>query len=706
VRVEDTGGGEPGSRERTFARVVAAAAASIGATVLVGWTADHPALTALGSGISMKANAAICFLLVGGALWRRASRRDPAGDRIAFVLGMTATVIGGFTLLEHLAGVDLHIDQVLSREPPGMPGTAAPGRMGPPAATSFVLLGTALAAMRGREPAARLAVQLLGLATAFLAVLPLVGYAYGTTALFGLARYTGIAFPTAVLLEGIALAVLAVARGAGLMSALRGVGPEARLARRTLVYSTVVPLTVGWLVALGLRRGTYDGVFAVSFLVLALILSITLLTWRDVLHIARVARQREAAEAARAESEREVRARAAELQVALDRLREADERKDAFLAMLSHELRNPLAPIANGVFLLRRTDAGTEPGRRALAVIERQVAHLIRLVEDLLDVARISRGKVQLRRSRMDLVDLARRTAEDHAASASSAGLVLTVALPDGPLWVDGDPTRLAQVVGDLLSNAVKFTPPGGAVTLSVAQETGGTAVLRVGDTGVGLDAAMRARIFEPFVQADATLDRSRGGLGLGLALVKGLVELHGGAVEARSEGAGRGTELVVRLPLDAAPAGPDREAGPGRGEAPLRILVVEDNADAAETLRLALELLGHEVEVAHDGEQGLAAARHRRPDVVLCDIGLPGIDGYAVARALRAGGDTCDVSLIAVTGYASPEERRRAIDAGFDHHFGKPADLEKLTGVLEAVARPPAARLAADRRRRSTDRA
>jgi signal transduction histidine kinase/CheY-like chemotaxis protein len=678
-------------RSRTFARAVAVAAALTGITALFGWATGRPELTMLGSEITMKANAAACFLLLGAALWRRAS---PAGgrDALAAALSLGAAVIGGLTLLEHLSGIDFHVDQLLFTEPPGMPATASPGRMGPPASTSFLLLGVALASLRTRHPAARAAVHAMALATAFVALLPLVGYGYGSTQLYGVARYTGIALPTALTLEAIALAVLAVIPESGLVSALRGSGGAGQLARRTLVYSTAIPLTAGWAIALGLQRGLYDGTFAIAFLVLSLILSVTLLTWRDAVHIGRVEQQREAAmrESERSrqalrealvrleESEAKARARTAELE-------DADRRKDEFLAVLAHELRNPLAPIRNSIFLLARLEPGTDRARAKLAVIERQIAHLTRLVDDLLDVSRISRGKVHLQRTALDLGALVRRAAEDHRDAVVAAGLDLAVEVPDEPLWVEADGTRLAQVTGNLLSNAVKFTHRGGRITVSLRRD-GAHAVLGVRDTGIGIDEAMRARLFEPFAQAEQPLDRSRGGLGLGLTLVRGFVALHGGSVEARSDGPGTGAEFLVRLPLGGAPLPAAADASSAPAPVPLRVLVIEDNVDSAETLRDALADAGHEVSIARDGAEGVASARRWAPDVVLCDVGLPGLDGYAVARALRADGGR-RVALIALTGYASPEDRRRAAAAGFDHHLAKPADLDELVGLLARVS-------------------
>jgi PAS domain S-box-containing protein len=1194
---------EPGARSRWIARLVAFAAGMTGATVLFGWTTGRPALTTLGADISMKPNAAVCFLLLGAALWRRASRSDTARDHLAFALAAIASAGGGLTLLEHLSGIDLSIDQLLFTEPPGMPGTMAPARMGPPASMSFLLLGAALAWIGNRRNAARLGIQLTAVATAFIAVFPLVGYGYGTRQLFGVARFTGIALPTAMLLEALAIAVLLIGPGGGLMSAARGSGVEGRLARRTLVYSTVVPLTLGWLIAQGLQHRLYDGVFAISSLVLALILSVTLLTWRDAVHMAGIARTRDAAEGALRESEERFRllvegvkdyaifmvgqdgtittwnvsaerlkgyraeeiigqhvsvfflpddvgagkpqelleiaaekgwvedegwrvrkdgsrfwanvvitalrddagrlrgfgkvtrdfterkaaerrlaylasfpernpspiveadldgqvryANPAALRVfpdvrekgtahpwlagleslarsiregsaatnarvvavgdrsyyqvlhfireedvvrvygldttehrraeeALERersllasmmqatdvmlvyldpefnfvwvneayaatcrmqpeemigknhfvlypdaeneaafrrvrdsgepvfyrdkafkfpdqphrgvtywdwsvtpvkaaggvvvglvfslrettrykraelaLRETEERsraglrrlteaslevmretgreamlqaiaaaaleltgarvtvcghdyvngrfliggtarapgipelppgkevlvekggiymdllegadsirltdeqmrahprwwglpeghvpmrgllgarlvdlhggtsgmilvtdkehgeftaedesllrqlatmaslalqhvdarltleesdrsKSQFIAMLSHELRNPLAPIRNSLHILDRAAPGGEQARRAHTVIDRQVGHLTRIVDDLLDVTRISRGKMELRRERLDLCDVVRRAIEDNRWLFERSGIECQASVPEIPVWIDGDRTRITQVLGNLLHNAAKFTEAGGKATISVeGNESARQAIIRVRDTGVGVAPEMLPRVFEPFAQADTTLDRSKGGLGLGLALVKGVVEMHGGSVSVECEGLGRGAEFTVRLPeSEALPAGASARREVASGS--LRVLVIEDNADAAESLRELLELGRHTVEVAFSGTEGIEKARVFRPDVVLCDIGLPGMDGYEVARTMRADPVLRGAKLVALTGYAAPEDVARSRDAGFDRHVAKPPSVVKIEEALASRA-------------------
>jgi PAS domain S-box-containing protein len=363
-------------------------------------------------------------------------------------------------------------------------------------------------------------------------------------------------------------------------------------------------------------------------------------------------------------------------------LAEAARRKDDFLAMLSHELRNPLGPIRNALHLLRLRGADPASIQRMRRVVERQVHHMTRLVDDLLDVSRITHGKILLRYVRLDLARLVRDTAEDHRMTVEEARLSLQLDLPEPPVWVVGDPTRIAQILDNLLQNAVKFTDVGGRITVRLTADPGACqAVVSVTDTGIGIAPEMLSRVFDIFEQADRSLDRSRGGLGLGLALVKGLVQMHGGDVSVQSEGTGRGATFTFWLPIEQE-ARDESEAESPRSTG-AKVLVVEDNRDAADTLRELLDLLGHQVEVAYSGPEGLAAARRFRPDVVLCDLGLPGMDGYALAAELRAGPETAHARLIAVSGYGQEEDRDRSRDAGFDLHLTKPVDPERLTGLL-----------------------
>jgi signal transduction histidine kinase/DNA-binding response OmpR family regulator len=367
-------------------------------------------------------------------------------------------------------------------------------------------------------------------------------------------------------------------------------------------------------------------------------------------------------------------------------IREGDRRKSEFLTMLAHELRNPMAPIRNAVQILRLTRSQEPHLVRARDMIDRQVTHMSRLIDDLLDMSRLSRGKILLRKEPLDLVQLVQATVEDYRSMLSQSGLKVQVHLPTEPMATVGDPTRLAQVVGNVLHNAGKFTDAGGEVALTLrSSDDGRWAVLCVHDTGIGIAPAMLANLFEPFSQADNSLDRTRGGLGLGLALVRGLVDLHDGDVRIASPGVGLGTEIIIRLPLvptDIRLVRPDQADSP---DVPaLRILIIEDNPDTAESLRLMLTIAGHQVVVALNGIAGVEAAKDCPPDAVICDIGLPGsLNGYAVARALRHDAALDGTFLIASTGYGQEEDKRRCQEAGFDAHLTKPVDFETLQRVL-----------------------
>ena len=383
---------------------------------------------------------------------------------------------------------------------------------------------------------------------------------------------------------------------------------------------------------------------------------------------------------ARSVAEREALARS--LQESKVLLEEADRRKTDFLAMLSHELRNPLAPIRNSIHLLERVAPDTEQASRAKEVLRRQSEHLTRLVDDLLDITRISRGKIELRRSVIDLRDVIRKTIDDVRSDFEQSRVALRLDGGEEPAWIDADATRMAQVVGNLLHNAAKFTPSGGEVVVR-SWTSDGHVHLSIRDNGVGMEPDEVDRMFEPFAQADQGAARGKGGLGLGLALVKGLVELHGGSVQASSGGLMRGAEFTVTLPARDDGARPPKEPGAAPGLGGQAIVLIEDHADAGRSLANLLELDGHRVHIARDGQSGLRLVRELRPDVVLCDIGLPDMDGYEVARALRREDALRSIRLIALSGYAQPEDRRRASEAGFDVHLAKPPAPDELLRVI-----------------------
>jgi PAS domain S-box-containing protein len=375
-------------------------------------------------------------------------------------------------------------------------------------------------------------------------------------------------------------------------------------------------------------------------------------------------------------------------------LHEANRKRSEFIGVLSHELRNPLAPIRNALHILRHAPEGSDHASLAKVIIERQTNQLTKLVDDLLDITRMSRGKIQLRRRRIDLTALVRHAVEDHRPVYDSRHIALNLRVDVAPLWIDADATRITQIIGNLLQNAVKFTNAHGHVAVSVERAVPSRASIRIADDGFGIAPEVLPRIFEQFTQADESLHRSFGGLGLGLALVKGLVDRHGGRVEARSHGLGRGSEFTVTLPLVAdVTAAPNVSPAARRMRtARRRVLVIEDSVDTAETLREALVMGHHEVAVAHDGEEGLATARVLKPDVILCDIGLPGLDGYEVARRIRAD-PTLSPRLIALTGYALPEDQRRAFEAGFHQYLAKPFEIAELEEVLAKATAQPAER-------------
>ncbi len=364
-------------------------------------------------------------------------------------------------------------------------------------------------------------------------------------------------------------------------------------------------------------------------------------------------------------------------------------RIEELLATLSHELRNPLASLRSSLFVLQRAEPGGVQAMRMMAIMDRQIDQLTSLANDLLDAARIVRDKLVLHRSITDLCTLVRTSVEDNRALFDGNALHLTVEAPEEPILGLADPTRVAQTLGNLLHNAAKFTPAGGGVTVAVQRgPNAGCCRISVRDTGIGIEPDLLPHVFEPFVQGNASLARTQGGLGLGLAVVRGLVELHGGSAQVESDGPGRGATFTVDLPLGnvdgesaARPVPPPR--------ARRRVLVIEDNLDAAESLQAALVSFGHVVQTAKDGHAGLALAREFQPEIVFCDIGLPVMDGYAVARALRGDAQLRNVVLVAMTGYAQPDERRRAVAAGFHDHMPKPPSMEQLEEILARAGLP-----------------
>jgi signal transduction histidine kinase/ActR/RegA family two-component response regulator len=364
-------------------------------------------------------------------------------------------------------------------------------------------------------------------------------------------------------------------------------------------------------------------------------------------------------------------------------LRQADQRKDEFLATLGHELRNPLAPLLAGLQLLKMAQRDDATGGRAIAVMERQIRHLIRLVDDLLEVSRITTGHIDVRREPVDLSFIIRSAVDTSRPAIEFGRHELRLHLPQEPVTVSGDPVRLTQVFANILTNAAKYTNPGGRITVTMFRD-GGRARVAVRDNGIGIPPDRLSAVFDMFTQVDRSSRRLQGGLGIGLTLVRSLVEMHGGQVSAKSDGPGTGSEFIVELPALHGDAEADDGSEPLSAKVPpRRILLVDDNVDAAETLGLLLTTLGATISVAHSGHAALASLDAFEPDTVLLDIGMPEMDGYEVARAIRNRPRHADVLLIALTGWGQQDDQRRSRAAGFDHHLVKPPDLEKLRELL-----------------------
>lgn len=381
-----------------------------------------------------------------------------------------------------------------------------------------------------------------------------------------------------------------------------------------------------------------------------------------------------------------------ELRKQAQSLEEANRHKDEFLALLGHELRNPLAPIRSGIQLLNDIGSKDPEAQEAREIIDRQVSHMARLVDDLLDVSRIIRGKVRLRLEPFDLLNVLRQVAYDYQPILADNGIELSVELPGGACWVMGDCLRLSQIVANLLHNSNKFTNSGGKVCLAAEVDLQRrVAFVRVSDSGIGMSPETLRRVFDAFAQAECSLDRSKGGLGLGLALVKGLAELHGGTVSAASEGIGRGSTFTISLPVEIVEPNPQktpREIDLDSRTEGKRVLLIEDNRDAAQMMKMLISRMGFSVDISYSGPDGLDQAKKTSPEIIICDIGLPGLDGFEVARALRSDVLTRDAFLIAQSGYGQAEDIRQALASGFDLHLIKPVDFAKLEQTLRDASR------------------
>lgn len=636
-----------------------------GIVALTGWALDLPRLTDwINDGIAIFPNTAICAVIGGLALVGLAlGLESRAGILVVRALAMCMALVGVLTLLEHIADVNLGIDTLIFNKPWGQRASMAPMRMGPPASTSFTLLGWAIWLATSHSQWRRFGSQ-LALLVVSITLLSLTGYSFGADQLFGIARLTGIAFQTSTILAALSVGLMTSIPEHGIVAALRRDDAGGTVLRRLIVAIIIVPLVLGWLRLVGQQAGFYDLAFGIAVRTVVEIILLFGLLWWTANDISKQSQALRAAEEA---------------------ARQADRHKDEFLATLAHELRNPLAPIGNALQLLRHTDHDPAVTRQAQDTLQRQFAKMVRLVDDLLDIGRITRDKLELRKSRTELKPVILQAIETTRALPEGAGHDLQVALPTEPIWLDADPVRLSQVFSNLLTNACKFSDAGGTVSIAAARQ-GDAAVVTVEDFGIGIEPDKRESIFEMFEQVDKSLERTRSGLGIGLTLVKRLVELHGGSIAAHSEGLDRGSQFVVRLPLLVEQPSPATTAPRGACAAPStskRILVTDDNRDAANSLAMLLKISGHQVDTAYDGAEAIRKAEANHPDVILLDLGMPGKNGYEVCRLIRQVPWGKDIRIVALTGWGQEQDRRKTHDAGFDHHLVKPVSPDALKEAL-----------------------
>jgi signal transduction histidine kinase/CheY-like chemotaxis protein len=662
--------------------------AGIGTAVLAGWLFDITSAKSVMAGWRvMVPVTAACLVLVGVATALVGTHRRRRADLIAArAAAAIALLLPLLAFIEYLTGIRTGLEGWF-----GIafdPSSAVDGRMSPLTSLSLLVLAVSLLALTVPGDRAAVTARIAAGSTLLTSWFAIMAVAFDAQRLADVPRFPGMAVMT--------IALIAISSWAALAQSFDAdQGVHTRAARSSprigvlLVLAFLVPPLLGLLRDATLER--LGPQVVTSVLVLLLAAAIAAIVWYYGSRMAALRREREEAFAALEERvtarTQELAARNAELRQSEDRLRDADRRKDEFLATLAHELRNPLAPIRSAVAVLRSGQASPDDRHEAQVIIERQVSQMSRLIDDLLDVSRITAGKLPMKKTPLPLaavLNLAIATVRPHIDEARHR---LTVSLPDEPLTVDADEARLAQVFANLLHNACKYTEPGGEIMLTAALPNEHEVEIAVRDNGIGIPAEFLPRVFQKFSQVAPALDRSQGGLGLGLSLVHGVVALHNGRVEARSAGPGRGSEFIVRLPLlqgvpllDAIPVPAGSAA---QNLVSRRVLVVDDNADSAESLALLLRVEGHLVETAHDGDTAIELAERFQPDAILLDLGMHGMSGYDVCAHIRQCPWGRSILMVAQTGWGQAQDRARALEAGFDAHLTKPIDPEAVQEML-----------------------
>jgi signal transduction histidine kinase/CheY-like chemotaxis protein len=657
--------------------------AGVGTAVLVGWLFDvSPAKSVMAGWRVMVPATAACFVFTGIATLL-AARPNLSATRAVALTGLALPVL---TFMEYLTGIRTGLEGWFGVTFDA--GSAVAGRMSPLTSLCFAVLGASLVALTVPGPRSLVVARIAAGSTLLTAWLAIIAVAFDTGRLADVPRFPGMAVMT--------IALMAIASWASLaLSFERDPDPLARQASASprigalLVVAFTVPLLLGMLRDITAAR--LGPQVVTSVLVLLLAAAMAAIIWQYSSRMSALRRERERAFA---ELEERVAARTGELAArndalkdSEDLLREADRRKDEFLATLAHELRNPLAPIRSAVAALRSELVSDEDKHESRVIIERQVAQLSRLIDDLLDVSRITAGKLPMKKSALPLntvLNLAISTVRPHFDEARHR---LIVSLLNDPVTVDGDEARLSQVFANLLHNACKYTEPGGEIMITASLPNDQEVEVAVRDNGIGIPPEFLPRLFDKFSQVAPALDRSQGGLGLGLSLVHGIVSLHDGRVDARSAGPGRGSEFVVRLPALHGVTVADTITMPSpavvHDVVSRRVLVVDDNADSAESLALLLRLEGHLVETAHNGHHAVELAERFQPDAILLDLGMPGMNGYEVCEEIRSRPWGRSILMVAQTGWGQAQDRARTLESGFDAHLTKPIDPDTVHEML-----------------------
>ncbi len=668
-----------------LARFASAVVVLSGLLVIIGWVIDNPLLRGRfsPSGITVKTNAGIALLCCGLSLGLQCFNASPRTLRVARFLAVIALVIGALTFAEHLFGWNLQIDQLLFKEPPGASATVSPNRMGPPATLMFIFSGLALLFLQnsGARRAPRFDFSTpLAAVVLFMGIIPSLGFLYGAAPLYDIAKYTGISLFTAITFIILSIGIVVALPFSPTVLLITAPTAGGLLVRRMLPAMLLPPI-LGYLRTFGEDAGWYEAAMGRALINTAFMVVLAILIWSAgrALNASDRARRSllEAERAARGEAER------------------ASRLKDEFLATLSHELRTPITAILGWSQLLARGNASPDDVSEGIDTIARNARTQAKIIDDLLDMSRIISGKIRLELQPLDLASIVHAAVVSVAPMAATRKVSITTAIHVDPAPVVGDPARLHQILWNLLSNAVKFTPADGLVQVDL-QRDGSQIQLRVIDNGQGIKADFLPHLFERFRQQDGTSTRRHGGLGLGLSIVKQLVDFHGGTVTAASEGEDKGSTFTVRLPFRAAEtaaSGPSFRTGPSAEQlnlSGLRVLVVDDEPDARAIVSRLLEESFADVITADSADAAMTALRQQRPHILVSDISMPHKDGYDLIRTIRdlpaeEGGQT---PALALTAFARSEDQEQTRSAGYQLHMAKPVEPRQLITAIANLAR------------------